>query len=92
MSSVYMRKFCFICNLKTGVLLLYETHPSTEFVVQGLICMQIGITVWKRDAAPRICSLHLSCAQVINGWWCDIVMMIVVVAQWRKALSCNLIY
>jgi len=45
MSSVYVRKFCAICNLKTGVLLLYETNPSTEFVVQGLICVQIDITV-----------------------------------------------
>lgn len=51
MSSVCVRerKFCIICNLKTGVLLLYETHPSTEFVVQGLICVQLNITVCERE-------------------------------------------
>nr|AGM32944.1 hypothetical protein [Coptotermes formosanus] len=83
-----MRKFHIIHSLKTGALLLYETHPSTEFIVLGLIHMQIDIAVRERDAGPRHCSLLVSYTQVIQtGKFLDLMMMMVVVAE-----SCNVIY
>lgn len=80
-----MKKFCIVCKMKTGVLLLCDTHPSTEFVILGLICVQINITVCEREMhllGIAHCMCHMP--KLYTGLWCDIMIMIIVVAQSEK--------